>query len=597
MKHNSNHNKHDSTQHQLTFSKKSRTLGLLSLAAILIIAGSTYASAHFTLKKKQMTAISGDQINLGKLSNLPFTQYKIKGQSKGLMLKKKGNLLSVKGSGSADLTGQFLFKEQKMSLKVEAPVLSDSKMKLWEDNSGTLTLQHTTQKVTWTSSDPKVVSISPQDSDKSTLLTAKDKGTASVTAKIGGHSYSCSVTVKEPAIKTQTMKKGQLITVTCQKIPKKNKAVWSIKDPDIVHIESSGPTSVKLIGANVGSTTVIAKVGKQSYTGKVNVTGDQKLSISGSDTISINQKASYHIKNYCSPYHVTWTGAEASTDGKKASLTKDHTGKYTIKAVVDTGISKQTLTKDVTVYQEKVNHDHWKGSVGEAFSLTMSDAKGEVAYDFDANAFKASGDQFIAKKAGDFTIHIKDDLVSIPVKVTIYGSNKDTSVGASVVSYALQFLGHPYVWGGTDLIHGADCSGFTMRIFEHFGIHLPHYSGAQRSYGTEIHGLAYAKAGDLICYEGHVAIYMGGGRIVHASNPRDGVKISPRADYRHIVTIRRLVEDGTTTAGTNTDKIDTTDYSYYYQGKDTEADPNSVDQNITDISELDPADWDITDDK
>ena len=73
-----------------------------------------------------------------------------------------------------------------------------------------------------------------------------------------------------------------------------------------------------------------------------------------------------------------------------------------------------------------------------------------------------------------------------------------------------------------------------------------------------------------------------------------------RADQRgknrigHIVTIRRLVEDGTTTAGTNTDKIDTTDYSYYYQGKDTEADPNSVDQNITDISELDPADWDIT---
>ena len=126
MKHNSNHNKHDSTQHQLTFSKKSRTLGLLSLAAILIIAGSTYASAHFTLKKKQMTAVSGDQINLGKLSNLPFTQYKIKGQSKGLTLKKKGNLLSVKGSGSADLTGQFLFKEQKMSLKVEAPVLSDS---------------------------------------------------------------------------------------------------------------------------------------------------------------------------------------------------------------------------------------------------------------------------------------------------------------------------------------------------------------------------------------------------------------------------------------------------------------------------------------
>lgn len=127
-------------------------------------------------------------------------------------------------------------------------------------------------------------------------------------------------------------------------------------------------------------------------------------------------------------------------------------------------------------------------------------------------------------------------------------SKKDTSAsevsysgrGQAVVNYATQFVGNPYVWGGTSLTNGADCSGFTMSVFAKFGVSLPHSSAAQASAGVGV-SYADAKPGDLICYSGHVAIYMGGGSIVHASNAKDGIKISGNAAYRTIVAVRRVI--------------------------------------------------------
>ena len=112
--------------------------------------------------------------------------------------------------------------------------------------------------------------------------------------------------------------------------------------------------------------------------------------------------------------------------------------------------------------------------------------------------------------------------------------------GQAVVDYAMQFLGNPYVYGGTSLTNGCDCSGFTMSVYAHFGVSLPHYDASQRSCGTAVSSLAEARPGDLICYYGHVAIYMGDGKIIHASNHRDGIKISNNAGYRTIAAIRRI---------------------------------------------------------
>lgn len=114
------------------------------------------------------------------------------------------------------------------------------------------------------------------------------------------------------------------------------------------------------------------------------------------------------------------------------------------------------------------------------------------------------------------------------------------SKGQSVVNYAKRFLGNPYRWGGTSLTRGADCSGYVMSVYRHFGKSLPHSSYAQRRVGRRVSSLSKAKPGDIICYSGHVAIYMGNNRVIHASNRKDGIKITKGAAYRSIVTIRRI---------------------------------------------------------
>ncbi len=114
-----------------------------------------------------------------------------------------------------------------------------------------------------------------------------------------------------------------------------------------------------------------------------------------------------------------------------------------------------------------------------------------------------------------------------------------SGAGANVASYALQFVGNPYVYGGTSLTNGTDCSGFTSSVYRNFGVSLPHSSGAQRSMGYSVGGLANAQAGDIVCYSGHVGIYLGNGQIVHASTAATGIKVS-NASYRNVLDVRRI---------------------------------------------------------
>lgn len=126
------------------------------------------------------------------------------------------------------------------------------------------------------------------------------------------------------------------------------------------------------------------------------------------------------------------------------------------------------------------------------------------------------------------------------------GSSTKQSRRSQLVNYALQFVGNRYVWGGTSLTNGVDCSGFTMRVMEKFGVSLPHYSGSQAQMGKKVTS-ATMKPGDLIFYAGsngkvnHVAIYIGNGRIVHAASRRSGIKTSTW-NYRTPVAIRSMLD-------------------------------------------------------
>ena len=112
--------------------------------------------------------------------------------------------------------------------------------------------------------------------------------------------------------------------------------------------------------------------------------------------------------------------------------------------------------------------------------------------------------------------------------------------GQQVADFACQFIGGPYKYGGCSLTEGADCSGFVMAVYAHFGVSLPHSSTSDRSVGCHVEGgLTGAVPGDIICYGGHVGIYIGNGQIVHAFNSRKGI-VTTNADYDTVLEVRRI---------------------------------------------------------
>jgi len=167
------------------------------------------------------------------------------------------------------------------------------------------------------------------------------------------------------------------------------------------------------------------------------------------------------------------------------------------------------------------------------FVEAESKAEEEARLKAEEEARKAA--QAAAAKAVSKSTQSSTQSSEQPAAVASGGSG----AGSSVANYALQFVGNPYVYGGTSLTNGTDCSGFVMGVYANYGISLPHSSGAQRSAGYDVGGLANAQPGDIVCYSGHVGIYIGNGNIVHASTAATGIKVS-NASYRNVLSVRRI---------------------------------------------------------
>lgn len=123
-----------------------------------------------------------------------------------------------------------------------------------------------------------------------------------------------------------------------------------------------------------------------------------------------------------------------------------------------------------------------------------------------------------------------------------FSQTSPEGTGEQVVSYARQFLGNPYVYGGISLTEGADCSGFVFSVYQQFGINLPRTSEEQGKEGIDVGGIDYARPGDLVAYIGHVGIYVGQNQVIHASGPEDGIKVSS-VDFMPIVSVRRILNN------------------------------------------------------
>ena len=201
----------------------------------------------------------------------------------------------------------------------------------------------------------------------------------------------------------------------------------------------------------------------------------------------------------------------------------------------------ELLVLDETEGWVKVDVEEGTGWISTDYVELRTDfVKAESKAEEEARLAKEAEERRKAREAAEKKAAASQKTTAATANTQTYTvSGGGSEMGTAVAEYALQFVGNPYVYGGTSLTNGADCSGFVMSVYANFGVSLPHSSASDRTQGYGIDGLENAQPGDLICYSGHVAIYIGDGQIVHASNKKSGIKVS-KADYRKILAIRRI---------------------------------------------------------
>ena len=190
----------------------------------------------------------------------------------------------------------------------------------------------------------------------------------------------------------------------------------------------------------------------------------------------------------------------------------------------------------------KVNIEEGDGYVSKDYvTLTTEFVKAESKAEEEARLAKEEAERKAAREAAKAAEAARaSKSTKTDTQTTTVTASGGSGTGTSVANYALQFVGNPYVYGGSSLTNGTDCSGFVMSVYANYGVSLPHSSSSLRSSGSGVEGgLSAAQPGDIICYSGHVGIYIGNGQIVHASTSKTGIIVS-NADYRQVLAVRRI---------------------------------------------------------
>lgn len=231
------------------------------------------------------------------------------------------------------------------------------------------------------------------------------------------------------------------------------------------------------------------------------------------------------------------------TKGEWVKVTSGKVNGYVKKEYLVTGDEADRIAEEEIITVATVNTTTLRvreeTSVDSATLSLVGEGEDLVVEDIKDDWYKVEVDDQKGYISGDY-VEISKKLPTAETVTELKYGDGVSDVRVSLVQFALQYVGNPYVWGGTSLTNGIDCSGFTMQVYARYGISLPHHAASQPGYGTRV-SAAEARPGDLFFYGsgssiGHVGIYIGNGQIVHASNRRTGIKISS-AFYRTPVCI------------------------------------------------------------
>ena len=355
---------------------------------------------------------------------------------------------------------------------------------------------------------------------------------AAPTAGVSLAMSECAASVEDETVLAGAQPKVQENETPVVKSEYEDLAVATVKD--YVNVRKKASKDSKAVGKlyknNVG--TVIGKKGdwykikSGSVTGYVKgdyvAVGDEKLAKKAGRRVALVTTETLKVRKKSS------TKAKVITlvpEGDDLTVT-DESKKGWVKVSVDEGegyVSTEyvTLSTEYTYAESKAEEEARLKKEEEERK-----AAEEAARQAESSSSSTSSSSSSSSSSSDSGSSVSD-------------APSASSNGTAVANYACQFVGNPYVYGGSSLTNGTDCSGFVMSVYAHFGVSLPHSSSALRSVGYGV-STSEMQPGDIVCYSGHVAIYVGNNTIVHASNARDGIKYTSPANYRTILAVRRI---------------------------------------------------------